>query len=181
MRSIRVEYHFPACLLTDGAYEEQRGDEAGTIGGVLLDPWSRRCWFFSMVIAPQAIAALRVNSENPIVTVELLAIHVGLVLFSAVLAGRPTIGFVDNEPARHAIIRGTSGILEAATVVQGICDTEIEHSPSRAAQAVFHGGCGTCALAPVSPKKCASLLCLAYLLKFVFALSLMTVWFCRGM
>ena len=59
-------------------------------------------------------------------TVELLAIHVGLVLFSAVLAGRPTIGFVDNEPARHAIIRGTSGILEAAKVVQGICDTEIK-------------------------------------------------------
>ena len=58
---------------------------------------------------------------------ELVAIQVGLFLFSAILAGRPIIGFVDNEPGRHAIIRGTSGPIEAASVVQEICDLEIGH------------------------------------------------------
>ena len=127
VRTIRVEYHYPAIIFSDGAYEEQRGDEAGTIGGVVLDPWTRQYHWYAMAVSPLALAALRRSSENPIVTIELVAIQVGLFLFSAILAERPIIGFVDNEPGRHAIIRGTSGPVEAASVVQEICDLEIAH------------------------------------------------------
>ena len=91
----------------------------------MLDPWTRQYRWYAMAVSPLALAALRRSSENPIVTIELVAIQAGLFLFSAALAGRPVIGFVDNEPGRHAIIRGTSGPVEAASVVQEICDLEI--------------------------------------------------------
>ena len=126
VREVRVQYHFPVVFMTDGAFEEVKGDTAASIGGVVLDPFSKEAWWYAMSLAPDVVEILLKSSQNPIITIELVGVLVGMVLFSHVLQGRSFIGFVDNEPGKHGIIRGTSSNPEASNVIEGICHAEID-------------------------------------------------------
>ena len=124
-RRVLVAYAEPMLLFTDGACEPRRGEVEGTIGGVLLDPASGLFLFFGGRLAPAAMAHLGAMAANPIASVELLAIWVALLLWGELCAHRPVLAFVDNDPARHALVRGGSAVEGVASVVDPICDMEI--------------------------------------------------------
>ena len=131
-RRVLVAHSEPLLLFSDGACEpagRQAGSTAdavdGTIGGVLLDRVSGRYLFFGGRLAPAAMAQLGAAAANPIAAVELIAIWVALLLWGDRCAHRPVLAFIDNDPARHALVRGGSPVPAIASVVDAVCDLEI--------------------------------------------------------
>lgn len=125
MRIVRVAYHYPLVLFTDGAFEGTEGAFSGTLGGVLFDPGAGDVLFFATVLSAETMALLTACSANPICVIELLGVLLALWLWRGRLHQRPLLGFIDNEPAKHAMCRGGSSSVDAAAVVNGICNAEI--------------------------------------------------------
>ena len=71
------------------------------------------------------MARLTAEAANPIAAVELVAVWVSLLLWSDLCSHRPILAFVDNDPARHALVRGGSPVQAIASVVDSVCDLEI--------------------------------------------------------
>ena len=65
-------------------------------------------------------------AANPIAVVELLAVLVAVSVWRDRVHGRAVLAFVDNEPAKHALIRGGSSVADVASVVGDICAAEIQ-------------------------------------------------------
>ena len=72
------------------------------------------------------MATLAAAAANPIASVELIAIWVALLLWGDLCMHRAILAFVDNDPARHALVRGGSGVEGMAAIVDAICDLEIQ-------------------------------------------------------
>ena len=71
------------------------------------------------------MALLGAEAANPIAAVELIAIWVSFLLWADRCAHRPMLAFIDNDPARHALVRGGSQVPAIASVVDAVCDLEI--------------------------------------------------------
>ena len=65
-------------------------------------------------------------ASNPIAAIELVAVWVALLLWGPKMAHRAVLAFVDNDPAKHALVRGGSGVAEIASIVDAICTLEID-------------------------------------------------------
>ena len=125
-RCIRVSYTAPILLFTDGAVEpDKAGALEGSIGGVLLDPVDRTYRYFGGTLSPEVMKALAAESANPIAAVEVLAVWAALDLWEARVANRAVLGFVDNDPAKHALVRGSSAGADLAACVDAACTLEI--------------------------------------------------------
>ena len=73
-RTITSEHHVPIILFSDGAFEQQLGEEAvASVGAVLLDPVDRAYQFFKFTFSQRMLSALG-TTGNPIHQVELLPI-----------------------------------------------------------------------------------------------------------
>ena len=73
------------------------------------------------------MARMSSAAANPIAAVELLAILVATLLWTNVIRSRAVIGFVDNEPAKHAMVRGGSPVEHLAALGGEVCSIEILH------------------------------------------------------
>ena len=91
----------------------------------MLDPIAGEYLFFAAVLPDELLAKFFEVSANPIAEVEAMAILVGMVLLAERLRGRAVLLFVDNEPAKHAVARGTSRSALLADITEKICEAEI--------------------------------------------------------
>ena len=89
-------------------------------------PYVKQSWWFAMAISADSLEILMRTAKNPIIAIELIGVLVSLILFSEVLDGRAFLGFVDNEPGKHSIVKGTSSSVEASKIVEDICHLEID-------------------------------------------------------
>ena len=71
------------------------------------------------------MSALCQTSHNPICAVELLAVLCAMRLWRGRLSHRASLCFVDNDPAKHALVRGGSAVFDVASIVQATCELEI--------------------------------------------------------
>ena len=71
--------------------------------------------------------ALTRESSNLIAAVEVLAVWAAYGLWGEALHGRAVITFVDNDSAKHALVKGSSPIADMAAVVDAACGLEIRH------------------------------------------------------
>ena len=105
-RRIRISKSLPpAIILTDAASES-----AGvSIGAVLIDPVSKSYQFFGKKLQHQLAARWRSLGKNQVICqAELLAVPIAIATWLPILNGRDVLVFIDNDPAREALIRGTS-------------------------------------------------------------------------
>ena len=147
----------PFVLLTDGAFEENGGSPLATLGAVLFDPTDHTVHFFAAQLAGEALAALLETSSNPIITVELLAVFLGIAVWMSRVRGRSLLGFIDNDGAKHVLAKGGTTSLEASAVCDGVSACEIAGAvlrfrPAGNFQCTECDPCGTGASALLGPK-----------------------------
>ena len=123
-RLIRVALHLPIILFTDGSYEV---DEGMRVGGVLFDRIHGKMEYFGARLSAEAEQTLLQSSKNPITAVELAAALLAVLLWQSVLSGQAFIAFVDNDAAKHAVVRGYSSVADVAVLAAHIADAEINH------------------------------------------------------
>ena len=97
----------------------------GSVGGVLLDAAGGSYQFFAATLGPEAMDALSSKAANPIAAVELLACLIALALWADEVRHRAVIGFVDNEAAKCALVKGGSAAQDVAAICGDVCAAEI--------------------------------------------------------
>ena len=154
-RRLKIAYRPPLVLFTDGACEPVGPGEggfhhdtrfqvsrvsarcadrqagaglAGSIGGVLLDAAGGSCQFFSASVCPWLMREFSTKAANPIAAVELLAVLASLLLWSEELRSRAVLGFVDNESAKHALVKGMSASQDSGAICGEVCAIEISQA-----------------------------------------------------
>ena len=124
-RLVRVTYSQPMIFLSDGAFEEEGLHPAGSIGAVLLIPALKKSLYFACSLTREAMALLTGLAANPIAIIELLAVAMGVILWSHHLTSAAVIGFIDNEASKHALVKSSSAVRGIAAVVDLVCTCEI--------------------------------------------------------
>ena len=115
----------PVLVFTDAALE--RG--SATLGAVLFDPSSLKFEFFAAAFAPctvkawQSEAPFGTNSAGPIkeqviCQAELAVVPVAIETWHATLAQREVFFFVDNDPAKDALVNGISRSMVSSELVK---------------------------------------------------------------
>ena len=95
----------PVVLLTDAAAEES----GASLGAVLYDVSTGRFEYFGKRIAPDMVRRWQTGTRRQIICqAELVAIPLSLETWSEALTNRDLIAFIDNDPARDALVKGTS-------------------------------------------------------------------------
>ena len=127
-RRLCTAYPSPVMLFTDAAFEPAATHGRLSLGGVVLDVDTGLYEFFALLVDEGITTALLRVTENPIAEGEALAVAVALVCWKRCLAGRPVLGFIDNEAARHAIVKGGASTDRLADVVASVNGLEIGHA-----------------------------------------------------
>ena len=119
----------PVFLFTDGACEDQGGQyPEADIGGVLYDPVDGFVDAFGDKLPPAILAKLSPGGVKRQVVgqAELFPCWAARVLWQDRLQGRPVVHFVDNESAKFALIKGTTGERTSAWICQQYWRKEVE-------------------------------------------------------
>ena len=105
----------PVLIFTDAAADPG----LVTVGGVLYDPEDGRFEFFGAVLTEETIAPwIAEGKEQVICQAELLAVPLAFVTWEDVIRGREVISFIDNDPARDALVHGISGSASSSEMVR---------------------------------------------------------------
>ena len=99
----------------------------GTVGGVLLDPADGTYLYFSGTLSLAAMRQMSSKAANPIAAVEALAVLLAVLFWSERMRSRTVLAFVDNEPAKAALVKGSSAAGDLATICGDVCAAEIKH------------------------------------------------------
>ena len=70
------------------------------------------------------LAAMLVESDHPIYSVELYAVWAALTLWSDLLRDTYTVVYVDNTAAQAALVKGSSGVDTGDQIIQGVGEFE---------------------------------------------------------
>ena len=90
-------------IFTDGACEPEQG--VGGIGAVLVSPSGVIVEYFGTRIPSEATRAYLKVTENPIYYLEVLPLLVSVATWANYLEGSQLVMYLDNEAARHSMIR----------------------------------------------------------------------------
>ena len=130
-----------------------------------MDPADGTYAFFAARLSPAVMAQLVSKAANPIAAVEALAVLLAFFVWDRRLRARTVLGFVDNEAAKQALVKGSSAAEDVAAIVGDICAAEIKDqslcfwervpSASNVADPPSRGVCPP-ALAGLSPPRRAS-------------------------
>ena len=107
----------PDCMQPLRDPEVRRG-AGGSIIGARVGADGRRMLYFAARLSDSCVERLMATSENPIAAIELLAVVLGMRVWRSIVAQCACIVFVDNDAARHALIRAYSPNLELC----GLCE-----------------------------------------------------------
>ena len=106
-------------LFTDGAFESG----SGSVGGVLYNCKGMPLGFFGER-APRRVMDLLSGSANPIYELELLPILQAIKLWSRTIANAQLVVYLDNDAARHALIKAYAATTVAASIVTEVSRLE---------------------------------------------------------
>ena len=109
-------------VFTDGSCEPER--EQGGIGAVLVSPSGAVLEYFGTLIPVQVMRALLRQSENPIYYLEVLPLLVAVVTWSKFSEGSQLVMYLDNEGARHSMIRCFAELSYVDKAIQRLLELE---------------------------------------------------------
>ena len=109
-------------LFTDGACEASA--RTGGLGGVLLSPCGRCQEHFSERVPAVLMHSFLSVSENPIYELELLPILVSYRAWGQRMKGAQLVVYLDNDAARHSLIRGVAGTPNGSVILDRILQLE---------------------------------------------------------
>ena len=111
----------PLLLFTDGAVEFSGAKVVTTCGAVLYDPRDATYHCFGCLVDERIAASWRTDTKKQIITeAEIYPILLAKRLWASRLCRVKALVFVDNEPAKHALVRGTSPVSTCADLVHAI-------------------------------------------------------------
>ena len=106
----------PVIVLTDAAFESSNA----SLGAVLVDPVQNVYEYFGKRINSDLVKRWQgLGKTQVICQAKLIAIPVALATWMEVLRDRDVILFIDNDPAREALIRGSSVSSDSSAYVHG--------------------------------------------------------------
>ena len=103
-------------IFTDGACNPEEG--TGGVGGVLVNASGRVCEFFGEAVPNSLMTKLFSFSENPIFELELIPLLICLKVCAPFLKGSQVVFYLDNDGARHSMIRTYGGSAFAEKVIE---------------------------------------------------------------
>ena len=118
----------PVVILTDGFCEGEGEGVAAGFGAILLDlTRSKAEWFGAWVPAP-LIKLLRklVCADQLVGQAELIPAWAARVCWADHLKNRRVVQFIDNDAARHGLIRGHSPSVASAALLAAVWKVEAE-------------------------------------------------------
>ena len=124
-RLVRVAYHQPVLLFTDGSFELGFSGSFAGVGGVIFVPTCNFVAYFFAENDGEYLQLLTADSANPIAIIELIAVAFAVTLWRNHLANNSVLGFVDNDAAKFAPVKGYSVNPWMAALVEAACDVEI--------------------------------------------------------
>ena len=115
----------PVIVLSDAAFE----GGVATLGAVLFDPMSRAFLFFEATFSSETVASWQSDGavaqgaptkvkEQVICQAELAAVVIAAVTWADLLKHRDVIFFVDNDPAKDALVNGCSRSTASSEMVR---------------------------------------------------------------
>ena len=115
----------PVLVLSDAAFE----GGVATLGAVVFDPSSKTFEFFEATFSTSTVAmwqrdAVTAHSESPklkeqiICQAELAAVVVAVATWAELLSQRDVLLFVDNDPAKDALVNGSSRSSSSSEMVR---------------------------------------------------------------
>jgi hypothetical protein len=113
----------PILIFTDAAADHA----SATLGGVLFDGESATIEYFSCRVAPETVHKWKLEGTGPdgseaknqiICQAELLAIPVALKTWEERVTQRDVVCFVDNDPAKDALVHGISASQHSSEMVR---------------------------------------------------------------
>ncbi|CAE7477325.1 unnamed protein product, partial [Symbiodinium microadriaticum] len=103
-------------VFTDGACNPEEG--TGGVGGVLVSASGRIHEFFGEAVPGSLMRTLLSFSENPIFELELIPLLICLKMWAPLLRGSQVVFYLDNDGARHSMIRTYGGSSFAEKVIE---------------------------------------------------------------
>ena len=109
-------------IFTDGAFEQERG----TFGGVLVSSEGRCLSYFAGELSRSAMKFLLESSAHPIYELELLPVLIAMHVWGAACSAQQVVYFLDNEPARIGMIKGSGGTAIADRLISKAAAVECQ-------------------------------------------------------
>ncbi|CAE7626039.1 NaCP60E [Symbiodinium sp. CCMP2592] len=109
-------------VFTDGACNPEEG--TGGVGGVLVNASGTPCEFFGEAVPSDMMQQLLSISANPIFELELIPALISLVIWAERLKGAQVVFYLDNDGARHSLIRTFGGGSLANAVIESFLQLE---------------------------------------------------------
>ena len=105
----------PVLIFTDAAADPGRT----SLGGVLVDPEHGTFEFFGCLVSDATVQVWESEGKEQVICqAELLAVPVALKTWQAILEDRDVLVFVDNDPAKDALVRGLSSSPASSRIVK---------------------------------------------------------------
>ena len=108
-------------LLTDRACEPEKA--FGGVGAVLYNSEGSAVAAFSERVPQLILERLLSCSQNPIYELELLPILLTFRKWESLLTSCQIVCYLDNDAARHALVKSCAGTQEAEDIVAGVRET----------------------------------------------------------
>ena len=122
-RKIACSAAKPWFVFTDACYEADSPVWRAGLGGMIFDASGHAVQAFSINLSDDQIGQLGGASKKTIIfELELLALVISINLWSALIAGSPTVFYVDNNSARDVAISGNA----RSTVANGLLESLLE-------------------------------------------------------
>ena len=97
-----------------------------SLGACVLDPRDWSYVFFGGLIPQFFVDDWSAQGQAHIITeAELLPVLLARLMFRHRFAGRPLLCFIDNEAARHALVKAASSNDSCAALVEGVGDCDL--------------------------------------------------------
>ena len=132
-RQISPKFRGPPLLLFSyGECEDymECSDPKVTFGAVLLDRRDNTAHMFGATVCPQLLLEWKTDCPGKkqfVTEAELLPSLIARVLWRGRIAGTKFISFIDSNPSRFALIRGSSDSLACERIVRAVCMEDTRH------------------------------------------------------
>ena len=86
---------------------------------MVVDPVSKQYQFFGKRLGDKLVQRWRSGGKDQVICqAELIAIPIALTTWSQILTGRDVLVFIDNDPAREGLIRGSSVSVDSTNYIR---------------------------------------------------------------
>ena len=113
----------PVLIFTDGACEEDDGRGVVTVGAVLVLDGSAK--FFGLEVPQEVARSWRAGLSWQVVgQAELFPVYLARRVWAEEIRGRDVLWFIDNDSARHALVKGYSPVLQSCEILSRAAEAD---------------------------------------------------------